>query len=86
MHEIFSQFTKIISVEDGCITGGFGSAILEFAADNNYSGFTFRRLGIPDKIVEHGTQSELYSECGYNVVDIESAARKIVEVRINVLI
>ncbi|OFY69980.1 MAG: 1-deoxy-D-xylulose-5-phosphate synthase [Bacteroidetes bacterium RIFCSPLOWO2_12_FULL_37_12] len=86
LHEIFSQFTKIISVEDGCITGGFGSAILEFAADNNYSGFTFRRLGIPDKIVEHGTQSELYSECGYNVVDIESAARKIVEVRINVLI
>ena len=65
VHNIFSKFSKIITVEDGCIQGGIGSAILEFMIDNNYSS-SVKRLGIPDKIVEHGEQYQLYAECGFD--------------------
>lgn len=66
LHEVFSNFKKIITIEDGCIQGGIGSAVLEFMADHNYRA-EVRRLGIPDTIVEHGEQSELHKECGFDV-------------------
>jgi len=69
LHEIFSKFSKIITVEDGCIEGGMGSAILEFMADNNYHA-QIVRLGIPDRVVEHGEQPELWAECGYDAKSI----------------
>ncbi len=78
LHEIFSKFENVITVEDGCIQGGMGSAVVEFMADNNYQA-KVKRLGVPDKYIEHGTQSELYSECGYNVADIRKAALQLVE-------
>lgn len=65
LHGIFSSFRKIITVEDGCVQGGIGSAVLEFMADNNYSA-EVKRLGIPDEIVEHGEQIDLYRECGFD--------------------
>jgi 1-deoxy-D-xylulose-5-phosphate synthase len=65
LHEVFSSFRKIITVEDGCIQGGIGSAVLEFMADNNYTA-EVKRLGIPDEIIEHGEQSDLHSECGFD--------------------
>lgn len=77
LHEVFSKFKKVITVEDGCIQGGMGSAVIEFMAENNYSAHV-TRLGVPDKYVEHGTQSELYSECGYNTADIEKAIADVV--------
>lgn len=64
LHEVFGQFDRVITVEDGCIQGGFGSAIVEFMADNGYSA-KVKRLGVPDAFIEHGTQNELYDECGY---------------------
>lgn len=70
LHDIFDRFDKIITVEDGCIQGGFGSAILEFAADNGYKA-DIRRLGIPDEVVEHGEQPELHHLCGYDQEAIE---------------
>jgi 1-deoxy-D-xylulose-5-phosphate synthase len=78
LHEIASKFTQVVTVEDGCIQGGFGSAILEFFADNNYH-IQVKRLGIPDTYIEHGTQDELYTECGYNTQDLISVAAKMVE-------
>jgi 1-deoxy-D-xylulose-5-phosphate synthase len=72
LHEVFATFTKIITVEDGTIQGGFGSAILEFMADHNYTA-EVKRLGIPDIVVEHGEQSELYKECNYDAPAIEKA-------------
>lgn len=75
LHEIFSQYKKIITVEDGCLQGGFGSAILEFMADNNLYA-EVKRLGIPDRIVEHGEQHELHHECGF---DSEGIERTVVE-------
>ncbi len=65
LHKAFSNFNKIITIEDGTIVGGFGSAVLEFMSDHNYSAKVVR-LGIPDKFIEHGTQPELYKECGYD--------------------
>lgn len=78
LHEIFSKYKKIITVEDGCIQGGFGSAILEFMADHHYSA-EVRRLGIPDKIIEHGEQSELHHESGFDAEGIEKAVLALLE-------
>ena len=71
LHEIFNKFDKIITIEDGCLMGGFGSAIIEFMINHNYSA-KVKRLGIPDKFINHGTQNELYLECGYDKVAIKS--------------
>lgn len=74
LHDIFKKFNKVITVEDGCLQGGFGSAILEFMVDNGYSAKVIR-LGIPDKIVEHGEQAELYRECDYDAGAIVEKAK-----------
>lgn len=74
LHEVFKHFKKIITVEDACIPGGMGSAVLEFMADNNYQAQVLR-LGIPDKVVDHGEQAELYRECGYDTGGIIKAAK-----------
>jgi 1-deoxy-D-xylulose-5-phosphate synthase len=78
LHEVFKNFDKIITVEDGCLMGGMGSAVLEFMADKKYSS-TVVRLGIPDRVIEHGTQQELYKECGYSTEDILTAARNLTD-------
>jgi 1-deoxy-D-xylulose-5-phosphate synthase len=70
LHEVFSKYKKVITVEDGCVQGGFGSAVLEFMADNQYSA-EVRRLGIPDDVIEHGEQIELQHECGFDPEHIE---------------
>lgn len=77
LHEIFSRFDKVITVEDGCIQGGFGSAILEFMADHGYSA-QVKRLGIPDRFIEHGEQPELWAECGFDANAIADTAEKMV--------
>ena len=78
LHHIFSNYSKVITVEDGCLMGGFGSAILEFMADNQYTSQVVR-LGIPDKIVEHGEQRQLHDECNFGPEGIYAAARKLLE-------
>lgn len=78
LHSVFGRFKKIITVEDGILKGGFGSAVIEFMSDNNYSA-EVRRLGIPDYFVEHGSQQELYRECGYDAGGIERTIRQMLE-------
>jgi 1-deoxy-D-xylulose-5-phosphate synthase len=75
LHEVFRTFDKIITVEDGMLKGGFGSAVIEFMCDNSYSAVV-KRLGIPDYFVEHGTQEELYRECGFDTASIAGAIRE----------
>jgi 1-deoxy-D-xylulose-5-phosphate synthase len=70
LHDVFQKFDKVITVEDGCLEGGMGSAIIEFMADNGYHKTQVKRLGIPDKIIEHGEQPELWAECGYDAKSI----------------
>jgi 1-deoxy-D-xylulose-5-phosphate synthase len=72
LHTVFKKFRHIITVEDGVLKGGFGSAVIEFMSDYGYNS-EVRRLGIPDYFVEHGTQDELYRECGFDAEGIELA-------------
>ena len=81
LHEVFSKYNKIITVEDGTVVGGFGSAVLEFMAKNNYQA-EITILGIPDRLVEHGTLKELYNECGYDVAGIVSSVKKALQLEI----
>lgn len=76
LHEVFANYNKIITVEDGTVVGGVGSAILEFMAEHNYQA-TVKILGIPDRIVEHGSQKELHRECNYDTQAIMEAARSL---------
>ena len=78
LHKIFKKFDKILTIEDGCVQAGFGSAILEFMAKNNYSA-KFKMLGIPDKFVSHGTQRELYAECFYDEDAIIKSTYKLLD-------
>lgn len=64
-----SRAKKIITVEDGAVAGGLHGAVSEYVAGHGL-GCTVRGLGIPDRFIEQGTPSELYSECGFNVEDI----------------
>lgn len=69
LHEVFRKFKQIITLEDGTILGGLGSAVLEFMAAHNYKA-AVTRLGIPDKFIEHGSVEELHNECGYDAQGI----------------
>lgn len=78
LHEVFSNFDKIITVEDGCLPGGFGSSIIEFMADHNYTA-KIVRLGIPDEFIEHGEPEQLHKECGFDAENIKNAVIKLLE-------
>jgi len=83
LHEIFSRYDRILTVEDGTVVGGFGSAILEFQAAHGYHA-TVRMLGIPDRIVEHGTIKELQRECGYDAPGIANTVRDMMKDKVKV--
>jgi 1-deoxy-D-xylulose-5-phosphate synthase len=78
LHEALQNYGKIITVEDGCTEGGFGSAVLEFMAIHGYKN-DVRILGIPDRIVEHGSPKELHRECGYDTPAIIDTAKKLMK-------
>jgi 1-deoxy-D-xylulose-5-phosphate synthase len=77
LHEALQGYSKIITVEDGTIVGGFGSAVTEFMAEHGYKN-DLRMLGIPDRVVEHGTLKDLHRECGYDAQGIADAVRDMV--------
>jgi 1-deoxy-D-xylulose-5-phosphate synthase len=83
LHEVFSRFDKVITVEDGTVTGGFGSAILEFMAEHNYKA-EIKILGIPDRLVEHGTPKELQHECGYDAPGIAATVRQMMKGKVTI--
>lgn len=72
LHEVFSNYTKVVTIEDGTVVGGFGSAVLEFMNAHRYNA-EVTILGIPDRLVEHGTPKELHRECNYDAQAIEEA-------------
>src|SRR5574343_193028 len=74
LHEVFSKFKKVITVEDGCLMGGFGSAVIEFMIDQKYAAEVVR-LGIPDEYVHHGTQEELWADCGFDANSIAKTVK-----------
>ncbi len=77
LHEIFTNFSNVITVEDGTIVGGLGSAVIEFINDHHYKA-TVKRLGIPDKFIEQGSPEELYHLCGYDSEGIIKAVKSLI--------
>jgi 1-deoxy-D-xylulose-5-phosphate synthase len=75
LHKALQTYPKIITVEDGTVNGGFGSAVAEFMAAHGYKN-DLRILGIPDRVIEHGTPKELHHECGYDAEGIADAVRE----------
>ena len=83
LHEVFAKFDKIVTVEDGTVVGGFGTAILEFMHKYHYQA-KVTILGIPDRLVEHGTLKELHRECAYDAQGIADAVRELLKEKITV--
>jgi 1-deoxy-D-xylulose-5-phosphate synthase len=81
LHKVFNSFKHIITIEDGILQGGFGSAVIEFMCDNAYTS-TVKRLGIPDKFIDQGTQPELYRECGFDAGGIVKQVKSMVKKRV----
>lgn len=78
LHEVFTKYKRVITVEDGCVEGGFGSAVIEFMADHNYTA-EVKRLGIPDAVIEHGEQLELQREAGFDPDHIGKAVLEMIK-------
>lgn len=78
LHDACRNYAKIITVEDGTVSGGFGSAVLEFMAQHGYKN-EIKILGIPDRLVEHGTPKELQKECGYDAEGIMNAVKEMIK-------
>ncbi len=76
LHTVFKRFKKVITLEDGSLIGGLGSAVTEFANDNAYHEATIHRLGIPDRFIEQGTLAELHHECGIDTQGIVNAVEQ----------
>lgn len=83
LHEALKSYAKIVTVEDGCVEGGFGSAILEFMSQHGYKN-DIKLLGIPDRIVEHGTPKELHFECGYDAAAIRDTVLEMMKGKVSV--
>jgi 1-deoxy-D-xylulose-5-phosphate synthase len=83
LHEVFSKFDKVITVEDGTVVGGFGSAVLEFMNTHNYRA-EIKMLGIPDRLVEHGTPKELHKECGYDSEGIKETVLEMMKGKVTI--
>jgi 1-deoxy-D-xylulose-5-phosphate synthase len=82
LHEVFNKFNKIITIEDGTVVGGFGSAVLEFMNGHHYKA-DIKIMGIPDRLVEHGTPKELYNEIGIDANHIAQALREMAGVKVS---
>lgn len=80
LHRIFRKYRIVLTVEDGVILGGMGSAVLEFQSEHGYS-VPVCRLGIPDRFIEHGSPKELYRECGYDADAIAGTVCELLNVR-----
>ncbi|MDK2977414.1 MAG: 1-deoxy-D-xylulose-5-phosphate synthase [Bacteroidales bacterium] len=74
LHFVGKNYKAVITIEDGTIIGGFGSAILEFMNDHEYNP-VIKRMGVPDKFIEQGTPQELHHECGFDVQGIIKEVR-----------
>src|SRR6188768_915119 len=84
LHEVFSRYNKIITVEDGTIIGGFGSAVLEFMNEHGYKA-DVKIMGIPDRLVEHGTPKQLYEEIGLDANAIAATLRQMAGISLKTL-
>ncbi|WP_286897962.1 transketolase C-terminal domain-containing protein, partial [Sphingobacterium sp. UBA6317] len=76
LHEVFQSYSSIITIEDGCIAGGVGTAVLEFMVEHGYSA-TLKRLGLPDSFAVQGTQQQLHQLYYYDKQAIIATVRQL---------
>lgn len=84
LHEVFGKFNKVITIEDGTVVGGFGSAVLEFMNEHGYKA-DVKIMGIPDRLVEHGSPKQLYAEIGIDANAIAGVLRVMADVKVHML-
>lgn len=77
LDSIIEKYSAIVTVEDGCLEGGFGSAVLEHLSISKNPLCRIKRLGIPDTFVKHGPVPQLYADCGYDAQAIEKAVKEL---------
>ena len=82
LHKIFQKYSRIITLEDGTVMGGFGSAILEFMNEHNYKAVV-KIMGIPDRFIEQGSPRELYEEIGLTAHNITETIREMVNAELS---
>jgi 1-deoxy-D-xylulose-5-phosphate synthase len=85
LHEVFARFNKIITVEDGTVVGGFGSAVLEFMNEHGYKA-DVKIMGIPDRLIEHGAPKQLYDEAGFDANAIAVILREMAAISVQQLV
>jgi 1-deoxy-D-xylulose-5-phosphate synthase len=85
LHEVFTKYPKVITVEDGTVVGGFGSAVLEFMNEHGYKA-AVKILGIPDRLVEHGSPKQLYAEIGLDANGIAETLREMAKISVEELV
>jgi 1-deoxy-D-xylulose-5-phosphate synthase len=78
LHCICRKHKYLITVEDGTVTGGLGSTVIEFVNDHAFD-VRVKRLGIPDRFIAHGTVQELYRECGFDAEGISAAVKNMLQ-------
>jgi len=78
LHEVAKKFKIVLTIEDASTIGGFGSAVTEFINDNGYN-IIVKRLGIPDKFIDHGSPQELYKECGLDAESIAETVKRLIQ-------
>jgi len=82
---ILKKFDKIITVEENALLGGFGSAILEFAEAHGINNVLIRRMGIPDKFIEHGPRNKLLSILGLDKDGIVKMVKNVLKLKYNAI-
>jgi 1-deoxy-D-xylulose-5-phosphate synthase len=85
LHEVFAKFNRIITIEDGTVVGGFGTAVLEFMNAHGYTA-TVKIMGIPDLLVEHGSPKQLYDEIGIDANGIAEVLREMSTISVEQLV
>ncbi|MEM1002681.1 MAG: 1-deoxy-D-xylulose-5-phosphate synthase, partial [Bacteroidota bacterium] len=78
LHKVFQSYKGIITIEDGVINGGAGSAVLEFMVKHHYS-IPIKQLGIPHEFIDHGTIEELHKSIGLDSESIAKSAKELIE-------
>jgi 1-deoxy-D-xylulose-5-phosphate synthase len=81
LHSVFKKHSNVITIEDGTVVGGLGSGVMEFMCENSYKA-NVKRLGVPDKFIDHGSREELYKACGFDTDSICLAVRTMVNPRV----
>ncbi|MFL3027077.1 MAG: 1-deoxy-D-xylulose-5-phosphate synthase [Candidatus Neomarinimicrobiota bacterium] len=85
LKSLINRFQTVLTIEEGAITGGFGDAVSSWLLEHNYQG-KIKRLGLPDKFIQHGKRDELLSEIGLDKSGIIGTIKSLMKIKSNTFI